>query len=86
MYVKEKGVDQDDWSLVQEVSSGDSFLIQNVSSNKIRYCVLDSVPGKNVKGGVIMPYQQLAFKKVTGDLYIKKDWANGYIVIEQVEG
>ena len=85
MYVGEKRICHDTWCLIEEVNTGDSFLLQNVSNNPIRYVVLDSVPAETVNGGVIMPYQQLAFKKVGGDLYMKKDEANGYIEIEKVE-
>ena len=85
MHIGEKRVDNETWQALAEVNTGDSFLLQNISVSPVRYCVLDSVPEETVNGGVILPYQQLAFKKVGGDLYLKKDEADGYIEIEKVE-
>lgn len=86
MYIGEKRICCKVWEAQAEVNTGDSFLIQNISDDVIRYVVLDSVPAETVNGGVLLPYQQLAFKKVTGDLYMKQNGdEDGYIVIEQVE-
>lgn len=85
MYIGEKKIYNDVWESLNEVNTGESFLIQNTSTNPVRYCVLDSVPNETVKGNVIAPYQQLAFKKVGGDLYLKKDYVDGCISIEKVE-
>lgn len=85
MYIGEKRINNSNWEALAEVNTGDSFLIQNISNDIVRYCVLDSVPGETVLGGIILPSQQLAFQKIAGDLYIKKDNDDGYVTIEKVE-
>ena len=86
MYVGEKRINSATWEALSEVNTGNSFLIQNTSDDAISYIVLDSVPEETVHGGVLLPYQQLGFKKITGDMYMKqKGDQDGYIVIEQVE-
>ena len=88
MYISEKRINSKTWEALAEVNTGDSFLIQNISTNDVcRYVVLDNQPDESIRGGVLLPYQQLAFKKVAGDLYVKQDGdRDGYIVIEKVEG
>lgn len=86
MYITEKSIRNKEWVALEEVNTGDSFLIQNISDNIVRYIVLDSVPENNLYGNVIQPYQQLAFRKITGDMYIKQNGdENAYIAIEKVE-
>ena len=86
MYVGEKRICNSTWEELAEVNTGDSFLIQNISEKPISYVVLDSVPDETIKGGVLRPYQQLSFKKVAGNLYMKRmGECNGYVVIEKVE-
>lgn len=86
MYIAEKRINNENWEALAEVNTGDSFLIQNISDDVIRYVVLDSQPDESVNGGVLAPYQQLAFKKITGDMYMKQNGdEDGYIVIEKVE-
>lgn len=50
------------------MNTGDSFLIQNCSNDVIYYIVSENQPTVNV-AGILMPYQQLAFRKIDGDLY-----------------
>lgn len=86
MYIGEKRICCKTWEALSEVNTGDSFLIQNISDDVVRYVVLDSQPEETVNGGVLAPYQQLAFKKVTGDMYMKQNGdQDGYVVIEKVE-
>lgn len=86
MFIAEKRIANRNWEALAEVNTGESFLIQNISEDIVRYCVLDSQPENTVFGGVILPYQQLGFKKVTGDLYVKQNGdEDGFIVIERVE-
>ena len=86
MYIGEKKITSStEWEALSEVNTGDKFFIQNVSDNPIRYCVLDTVPEQSVSGGRLMPFQQLAFKKVSGDLYLKNEGIEGYVVVEKVE-
>lgn len=76
------------WSLIEEANTGSSFLIQNIANKPVCYCVLDSLPDSNIEGGLLDPHQQLSFKKVSGDLYMKKTWGGNESVclhIEQVE-
>lgn len=74
-----------EWKPVDSANTGDSFLIQNTSPFNVEYVVSESAP-TDTKGGIILPYQQLSFKKVTGNLYVKKnDGRDGYISIEQIE-
>lgn len=86
MYVGEKRITNENWEALSEVNTGEEFYIQNTSTNSIRYVVLNTVPDETIKGGIITPYQQLSFKKVAGDLYIKKGVVDGYVVVEKVEG
>lgn len=74
-----------EWQNIASVNTGDSFLIQNCSNDVVYYIVSDVEPNVNV-GGILMPYQQLGFKKIAGDLYMKdKNSVNNYVHIEKVE-
>ena len=57
---------------MSEVNTGDTFVIQNISDDKVSYCVSDTKPNKNVHGRVLLPYKELTFKKATGLLWIKQ--------------
>lgn len=85
MYISTKWVQNDSWQELEEVNTQEAFLIQNISDFNIRYCVLDSKPSESISGGIITPYQQLSFKKTSGNMYIKKDNSSAQIVIEKVE-
>lgn len=74
-----------EWQNVASVNTGDSFLIQNCSNDVIYYIVSENQPTVNV-AGILMPYQQLAFRKIDGDLWLKdKNSVNNYVHIEKVE-
>ena len=73
------------WQAIAEVNTGDGFLIQNVSEVMVNFVVTDSEPLSDNIGGILLPYQQMQFKKVGGDLYMKSTSANGEINIEQSE-
>ena len=87
MYVTEKRITTTWWEGVWEANTGETFVIQNVSDDKVRYCVLNYQPEDSIHGNVLLPNQQLKFKMVGGSLYMKQDGnQDGYIVIERVEG
>lgn len=71
MYIANKELTQE-WQAIEEVNTGDSFLIQNITGHNIYFCVLSSVPEATVRGGVLESHQQLSFKKVTGSMYMKR--------------
>lgn len=58
---------------------------ENVSEVMVNFVVTDSEPSSDNIGGILLPYQQMQFKKVGGDLYMKSASANGEINIEQSE-
>ena len=74
MYTAEKTINTG-WTLIEEVATGDEFRVQNISNNTIRFCVTDTEPPADISGGVLPKDEQLAFKKVGGDLYLKCDGA-----------
>lgn len=86
MYVTEKRINSLEWVELSEANTGDTFVIQNISDDRVRYCVMNSQPDTTVHGNVLLPAQQLKFKKVGGSLYMKQDGSqDGYVVIERVE-
>lgn len=87
MFIAEKKL-TDKWCLIEEVNTGDNFLIQNTTNRAVYFCVLDTTPDDSIIGGVLEAHQQLSFKKVTGDLFMRNTWGgNGSVslYIEQVE-
>ena len=88
MFIANKTLTRE-WTAVSEANTGEEFLIQNLSSEEVFcYCVLNEKPSEDVIGGYIDPHQQLSFKKVDGDLYMKKTKGDEYVAricIEKVE-
>ena len=85
MFIGNKTITPNEWTAIDEVSTGESFIIQNISEYRISFCTLDSTPTENIDGGILLPLQQLAFKKVSGDLYMKTGGKDVNIYIEKVE-
>ena len=85
MIVTEKKIDNDSWIICEEVNDGNTYLIQNISTDNLLYCVSSEKPSNTIFGGVVQPYVQLEFKKVSGDLYLKKDTTDVSIHISKVE-
>lgn len=75
-----------DWKRIDEANTGERFLIQNVSNHPIRFVTIETAPEDLEDGGIIPPFEQLDFKKVSRDLYMRNASQDGYIYIEKVEG
>lgn len=74
-----------DWQYIGEANTGEKFLIQNVSNSPVRFAVMDYMPDDLNIGGIVPPFEQLEFKRVSGDLYMRNASEDGYIYIERVE-
>lgn len=85
MYKIEKEVRNDNWELLEEVNTGELFIIQNTSSTPIFYVDLDKEPTEDTRGFILPPEDVLHFKKDTENLYIKKSNDIGFITIGTVK-
>lgn len=76
-----------DWRLMNEVNTGEEFLIQNLSQ-RVEFIVTDTAPTSNDTGGLLSSCQQLMFKRVDGDLYMRStgNYGNQFVNVEKVEG
>lgn len=86
MFIGEKLISNNTWKPLTEVNTGDEFYIQNTSNYRLRYCVSENAPAENVQGNILESLQQLIFKKVDGNLYVKKINGDAFVAIEKVEG
>lgn len=60
------------WLPLDKANTGDSFLIQNCGAISVEFMVLDHFPDDEKDfGGLLSPKEQLSFKKVSGDLYVR---------------
>ena len=59
------------WTLISDVNDGNTYYIQNIGQYHVEFSVGTSAPAEGVKGGYLMPKEQLKFKKVSGDLYMR---------------
>lgn len=87
MFVANKKL-TNEWAEITEVNTGNTFLIQNIMNKEVFFCVSETTPEAETIGGVLLPYQQLSFKKVNGNMYMRKDWSGNASVclsIEKVE-
>ena len=76
------------WRLMSEVSDGSEYLLQNINSS-VEFFVASSAPTEETQGGILSHYQQLMFKKVSGDLYMKAasdHVGHQTVIISKVEG
>jgi hypothetical protein len=85
MFIANKAITPNEWIAIEEAGTGDNFIIQNISAYRINFCVLDTAPTSDIDGGILLPCQQLSFKKVSGDLYMKTRGENVNVYIEKVE-
>lgn len=84
MFITNLQLPSNQWTEIDLVNTGDTFLIQNLTADDIRFIVLDSEPTNTNYGCKLAPGQQLVFKKVAGDLYMRGK-GQGVIAIEQQE-
>lgn len=75
---------EEKWKLVDIVNDGNSYLIQNTNSFDVEFIVSNNLPSNDVLGGVLCSNMQLAFKKVTGSLYVRSP-VKARLYVEQVE-
>lgn len=85
MYITTKRLQNAEWQKVDEVNDGNSYLLQNISDVECKYIVTESAPEDSAPGMFLLPRQQLAFKKITGELYLKKSGYYAEVSIEKVE-
>ena len=59
------------WTKIDQVNDGNLYYIQNKGPYSVEYTVQTSAPAEGDKGGDILSKEQLKFKKVAGDLYMR---------------
>lgn len=84
MFVSNIQLPGNKWTEIASANTGDLFYIQNLTAGKIRYIVSATEPTDDDYGCVLAPGQQLVFKKISGDLYMRGN-GHGTIAIEQKE-
>ena len=80
-----------EWRKMDEVNTGDIFLIQNINrlyiNEEVEFIILDHEPSANASGSLLPAFKQLPFKKIGGDLYMRSVGSTSLkVVIEKVEG
>lgn len=81
MYILDKEIRNDSWELLQEVGTGELFIIQNTSSTPVFYVDLSYYPDENIRGFILPPQGVLRFKRTDVDLYVKKSNDIGHLTI-----
>lgn len=82
----EKRINSLDWEEFTEVNTGETFRIQNISDDRVRYVDCDSQPDKSVRGNILLPNQVLTFKMKDSRLYMKQNGnQDGFVTVSKAE-